>query len=342
MSSTSKPAQEMTLDPLPLAQMSFSFAPARILLTAVQLGVFSQMADGPLTAAEVARATQASERGIRMLLDALSSFELLAKHDGTYSLSPLAATFLVRERPDYIGAFWETDGLWEGWSHLTEAVRSGKPVHPVFEPGEAEKFFSVLTRTLHVQNRLQAQRLAQALGVGASHRGLRVLDVGCGSGVWGIGVAEADPETRVIAQDLSQVLAQTKKYVESCGLASQYDYLPGDMHQVEFPAGQYDLVLLGHIIHGENEASARKLLGRLRGALKPGGRLAIIDMIPNNERTGPPFPLIFALNMFLHTENGGTYTFAEYSKWLTEAGFSRVERKEIAERSGVAAIVAHN
>ncbi|MGH9689907.1 MAG: methyltransferase [Candidatus Acidiferrales bacterium] len=341
MSSTSKTAQEMPLDPLPLAQMAFSFAPARILLTAVQLGVFSHIADGARTAEEVARAAQASDRGTRMLLDALVGFKLLGKHNGAYSLSPLAAKFLVRESPDYMGAFWETDGLWEGWGHLTEAVRSGKPAHAVFELAEAEKFFSVLTRTLHVQNSLQAQRLAQAIGAGSAHRGMRVLDVGCGSGVWGIAVAEADPDARITAQDLPEVLGQTKKYLEKHGVIRQYDYLPGDMRQLEYPAGQYDLALLGHIVHGENEASARNLFGRLRAALKPGGRLAIIDMIPNDERTGPPFPLIFALNMFLHTENGGTYTFAEYTKWLTEAGFSRAEMQEIGEGSGVAAIVGY-
>ena len=341
MDSAPRTAPETALDPLPLAQMGFSYAPARILFTAVQLGLFSHIASGARTAPEVARAAHCSERGIRMLLDALASLELLGKHNGAYSLSALAAKFLVRESPEYMGAAWEADSLWDSWGRLTEAVRSGKPAHPVFEAGEAEKFFSVLTRMLHVQNRLQSQRLAQALGVGRTHRGLRALDVGCGSGVWGIAIAEADPDAKITAQDLPQVLDQTRQYLDKHGVAAQYDYLPGDMSQVEFPAGKYDLVLLGHIVHGENEASARALFARLQAALKPGGRLAIIDMIPNDERTGPPFPLIFALNMFLHTENGDTYTFAEYRKWLTEEGFSRIEMVEIAEGSGVAAIVAH-
>src|SRR5208283_328851 len=106
------------------------------------------------------------------------------------ALSALAAKFLVRASPDYLGAFWETDEHWQGWSKLPEAVRTGKPIHAVFDPAEAERFFSILTRTLHVQNRLPSQKLAQMLGAGSKHRGLRVLDVGCGSGVWGIAIAE--------------------------------------------------------------------------------------------------------------------------------------------------------
>jgi len=333
-------AQPPVLDPQPLFQMSFSFAPARILTTAVQLDIFSEIGAGASTVPEIARAAQASERGIRMLLDALCGFELLTKHNGAYALSALAAKFLVRASPDYLGAFWETDEHWQGWSKLPEAVRTGKPIHAVFDPAEAERFFSILTRTLHVQNRLPSQKLAQMLGAGSKHRGLRVLDVGCGSGVWGIAIAEADVAARVTAQDLPKVLEQTRKYLERHGVANRYDFLPGDLHKVNFPADKYDIAVLGHIVHGESAAASRQIFKRLYPALKPGGRLAIIDMIPNDERSAPSFPLIFALNMLVHTDAGDTYTFPEYKNWLTEAGFSSVEMADFGDRSGVAAIIA--
>lgn len=340
MTTSPVPVQSVTLDPAPLMQMSFSYAASRILSTAVQLDVFSKIAAGAQTVSEIARATNASERGTRMLLDALRGFELLAKHKEAYALSPMAAKFLVRESPDYVGAMLEDDAHWEGWSKLAEAVRTGKPIHAVFDPAEAEKFFSVLTRSLHVQNRLPSQRLAKTLGAGTKHAGLRVLDVGCGSGVWGIAIAEADSQARVTAQDLPKVLEQTRQYVERHRVASQYDFLPGDLHKVGFPAGEYDVALLGHIVHGESAGVARELFNRLHEALKTGGRLAIIDMIPNDERSGPPFPLIFALNMLVHTDAGDTYTFNEYKDWLREAGFSSVEMADFGDRSGVAAIIA--
>ena len=167
-----------------------------------------------------------------------------------------------------------------------------------------------------------------------------MLDVGCGSGVWGIAIAEVDAEARVTAQDLPKVLEQTRTYLERHGVAKHYDYLPGDLHKVNFPAGMFDLVILGHIVHGESQLAAQELFKRIHPALKSGGRLAIIDMIPNDERSAPPFPLIFALNMLVHTDTGDTYTFAEYKKWLTASGFSGVEMADFGDRSGIAAIIA--
>jgi ubiquinone/menaquinone biosynthesis C-methylase UbiE len=340
MNSNPAAVQVPVLDPAPLMQMSFSFAPSRILSTAVQLDIFSKIGAGAQRASEIAKAAGASERGTRMLLDALRGFELLTKYKDTYALSPVAAKFLVRDSPDYLGAMFEVDDHWDAWSKLPEVVRSGKPARAVFDPEEAERFFSVLTRSLHVQNRLPAQRLARMLGAGSAYKGMQVLDVGCGSGVWGIAIAEADPEAHVTAQDLPKVLEQARNYLERHGVAKQYDFLPGDLHTLEFPAGKYDVILLGHIIHSESEASARELFERLQPALKPGGRLAIIDMIPNEDRSGPPFPLIFALNMLVYTHEGSTYSFGQYKNWLTEAGFSSVEMGDFGDRSGVAAIIA--
>ncbi len=340
MNTSQAPAQAVVLDPAPLMQMSFSFAASRVLSTAVQLDIFSLISAGAQTTSEIARGAGASERGTRMLLDALRGFELLTKHKDAYALSPLAAKFLVRDSPDYLGAFLEDDEHWEHWGKLSQAVRTGEPIHSVLDSDEAERFFSVLTRSLHVQNRLPSQRLAKILGAGSKYQALRVIDVGCGSGVWGIAIAEADSEAQVTVQDLPKVLEQTRKYLERHGVANRCDFLPGDLHKVEFPAGKYDLALLGHIVHAESEEAAQQLFRRLQQALKQGGRLAIIDMIPNDERSGPPFPLVFALNMLVYTDRGSTYTFSEYRTWLGEAGFSSVAIADFGDRSGVAAIIA--
>ena len=119
------------LNPEILHQMAFSFIPARILTAALQLGVFSHLAAGKKTAVEVARAAAASARGMGMLLDALAACQLLTKQDARYELSPLAARFLVRGNPDYLGLLMEQDDLWESWGHLTEVVRTGQPLHRV-------------------------------------------------------------------------------------------------------------------------------------------------------------------------------------------------------------------
>jgi ubiquinone/menaquinone biosynthesis C-methylase UbiE len=203
----------------------------------------------------------------------------------------------------------------------------------VEEQDTAEQFFPALVRTLDVINREPARRVAEALGAGASHRGMRVVDVGCGSGVWSIAIAEADPRARITAQDFPGILKETRRYLKQHGLENRYEFLPGNLKHVSFGENRFDLALLGNIVHTEGERSSRDLFGRLARALKPGGRVAIIDMIPNDQRTGPPFPLLFALEMLVNSEAGGTYTLAEYTEWLEEAGFRRVHTADIGFHS---------
>jgi ubiquinone/menaquinone biosynthesis C-methylase UbiE len=321
------------LDPQLLMQMWFGFAPAYVRRAAVQLNVFSQIAAGNGTAAEVARAAQATERGTRMLLDSLVALELLTKAEGRYDLAPLAAEFLVRGRPNYVAGVLEIDHELASWGGLVESIRSGKPQQSVNQQAEAERFFQVLVRSLHVVHREQGRRLAEALGAGRTPRGLRVLDLGCGSSVWGIAFAEADSRTRVTAQDFPGLLTLTREYAQRHGVEKQYDYLPGELSEVDCGENRFDLAILGHIVHAEGERSSRALFRRVHRALKPGGRVVILDMVPNDERTGPPFPLFFALNMLVLTSEGDTYTLAEYTRWLNEAGFARVETVDIGTHS---------
>lgn len=321
------------LSPEQLLQMHFSFAPSRILSVSLQLNLFSHIAQGKHTAAEIAEAAGASERGTRMLLDALVGLQLLGKSGEGYELTPVAENFLVRSSPNYLGSMMENDEIWDAWTNLAEVVRTGKPVHVVEDQAKAEEFFPMLVKSLHIMHTEPARRTAQALGAGTTYNGLRVVDVACGSGVWGISVAEADREARVTAQDFPGVFETTRTFVKRHNLEDRFDYLPGNLREVEFGEDRYDLALLGNIVHSEGEQSSRDLFRRLYRALRPGGRIVILDMIPNDERTGPPFALMFAINMLVNTGEGDTYTLAEYTDWLKDAGFSRVETADIGSHS---------
>ncbi|MEW6738047.1 MAG: class I SAM-dependent methyltransferase [Acidobacteriota bacterium] len=332
----------MTVEPKPnstevspeqILQMDFSPALSRVLHTGVQLAVFTHIAAGHHTVEEIARAAGASQRGMRMLLDVLVSFQLLAKTNSSYQLSPLAAEFLVRGKPDYIGAIMENDRMWESWGHLTEVVRSGEPIERIESQQAAENFFPILVRSLHVLNRRPARRTAEILLADRTEKGLKVLDIACGSGIWGIAIAEADPSAQITAQDFPGMLDVTREYLRQHGVENRYDFLPGDLKQVDLGTDRFDLALLGNIVHSEGEASSRDLFARLYRALRPEGRIVIIDMVPNDERTNPAFPLVFALNMLLHTKEGDTYTLAEYRQWLNNAGFKRVETANIGSHS---------
>lgn len=325
--------EESSPSPEALFQISFSFVPSRVLSAGLQLRVFSHIAAGNKTAGAISEAAGASERGMLMLLDSLVALELLTKENENYELTGMAATYLLPEGESYVGAMMETDLMWEAWGHLTEVIRTGKPPRRIESQELAEHFFSILVRSLHVMNREPARRAAQALGAGASHQGQRVVDVACGSGIWGIAIAEADASARITAQDFPGIFNVTREYLKRHDVEDRYEFLPGDLKQVDFGENRFDLAILGNIVHSEGEASSRDLFRRLHRALSPGGRIAVVDMIPNDERTGPPFPVFFALNMLINTEAGGTYTLAEYTDWLRDAGFARVETADIGSHS---------
>lgn len=323
-----------------LHQVMYSFVPARVTHTAIKLGVFAALAGGARAAAAVARATGTDARGMRMLLDALVGCRLLRKKGAgagvRYSLEPVARRFLVPDTAEYIGGMFENDTLWDTWQHLAEAVRTGRPVHQVNDPTLRAKFFPALVRSLHIINRDPARRTAAALVGKRKHAaGLKALDVACGSGVWGIALAEADRAAQITALDFETTLGETRKFVEQHKVARHFRYQPGDLNQTDFGRAEYDVVYLGHILHIEGEQSSRRLLKRVARALSPGGRVVIAEMVPNDARTGPPYPLFFALNMLLNTALGDTWTIGEFRQWLRAAGFRRVEVIEVGSHSPV-------
>ena len=143
----------------------------------------------------------------------------------------------------------------------------------------------------------------------------RVLDLAAGSGVGSIALAEKSPQVCVAVVDWPAVIPVCRKVTARRGVGDRYEYRPGDLLEVDFGAG-YQAATLGHILHSEGEKRSRALLKKVFAALAPGGVAAIAEMVPNDDRTGPAMPLIFAVNMLVHTDEGDTFTFGEMSAWL--------------------------
>jgi len=190
---------------------------------------------------------------------------------------------------------------------------------------EGRDFFPRLVKAIFPLTYNGACGLVKAFPQAKLKKIQRVLDVAAGSGAWSLPFAQAVPTVRVTAVDYPEVTPVTREFAQTFGVADRYEYLEGDLRQLDFGQKVFDVVILGHIIHSEGEKWGKKLIQKSYRALKPGGTLVVAEMIPNDTRTGPVFPLLFGLNMVLHTEQGDIFTMAQYRQWLKQAGFSNIK-----------------
>ncbi|HYH01437.1 MAG TPA: class I SAM-dependent methyltransferase [Terriglobales bacterium] len=310
-----------------LMKLSFAFAETQVLQTATELDLFTHIDNGLHTARELAEASHANERGVRILANALVGLKVLDKDGDRFLLTDAAKTFLSKKSSAYLGGwFKQIDEMKAQWRNLNDVVRTGRPATKVEVEEHGAEFFARLVESLYVMGSPGAD--AGARHVVQGRRGLRVLDIGAGSGVWGIHMAKHDPEARVTVADFAQVIEVTKKFVARNAMTDRFEYLPGNFRETDFGEAKFDIATLGHICHSEGPQHTKELLSKIRRALKPDGQLVIGEFLVDEERKENEFGLLFAVNMLVHTEEGDTFSITELSEWLREAGFGDVEVME--------------
>ena len=310
-------------------QIAWGYAPPLILEAALNHRVFDLLDGAPQTVDELAARSGASARGLTALLNALVGLEFLAKRGGRYALTPESAAFLVSTKPAYRGGMARhlSRQILPQWMQLTEVVRTGRPAVAGNQQEEGQKFFAEFVEGLFPLSYNAAQVLGTHLGIPKATSPISVLDIGAGSGVWGIALAHQSPQVTIRAVDWPAVLKVTQKLARQHGVADRLRTVAGDLLEADFGSG-HRVATIGHILHSEGRDRSRRLLRKTFDALAPGGTVVISEFLPNEDRTGPPLPLIFAVNMLLHTEAGDTFTFAEIAGWLREAGFVNPRRLE--------------
>ena len=298
---------------------------------AVELGLFTAVAEGHDTPAAAAKRVGAAERGVRILADYLTILGFMAKRDGRYALTPDTTTFLDRRSPAYLGGavdFLLAPGLTAGFADLTPAVRRGGTALP--ESGTLAPEHDVwvhFARAMRPMMAGPAEALANLVLAGST-RPMKVLDVSASHGAFGLAFARQNPRARVVGLDWPNVLEVAKENAKAAGFADRYSTIAGSAFDVD-PGGDYDVVLLPNFLHHFDAPSCETLLRKVHSALRAGGRVATLEFIPDDNRVAPPMAAAFALTMLGTTPAGDAYTFGEYERMFRNAGFARNELHEL-------------
>jgi SAM-dependent methyltransferase len=310
-----------------LMRLTGGHVEARLIQTAVELGIFDALENSATTEA-VANRLKLDPKATELVLNALASLELLQKHGESFSLTEAAAKYLLKSSPQYVGGMIRFESLlWNCWEKLPEAIRSGQPVRPPNmyqgDPAETETFINAMDSL--VKARGDAEVTANAI----DWRGIaELLDVGSGPATYPIALCQRFPGLRVTIFDLPDTLAITERYVREAGMAERIRLIAGDYRKEPIP-GAYNVIFLSNIIHGESFENNRSLIRKLVSNLKPGGQLVIKDHILDDSRTTPPVGAIFSLLMLLTTESGRCYAFNEIRSWMEQAGLSQVRQIDL-------------
>jgi 2-polyprenyl-3-methyl-5-hydroxy-6-metoxy-1,4-benzoquinol methylase len=302
------------------------------LKTAIELDVFTAIGQGMNTAKALAQKCQASERGMRTLCDFLVINGFLEKRDHSYELTPDAAIFLNKKSPAYLGSavnFLTLPELMDAFKDLTAIVRNGGSLQgdaTTTDP-DSPKWVE-FARSMAPLQTLAAEGLAEILDADAGAK-WKVLDIAAGHGMYGVTIAKHNPNAEIFALDWPRVLEVAENNAQAAGVAGRYHILPGNAFEVEFGKG-YDLALLTGFLHHFDPATIEKLLRKIHSALKPSGRVATVEFVPNEDRVSPPTQAAFSMVMLGSTRAGDAYPFSEYERMFRATGFSSNELRRTA------------
>ncbi len=316
-----------TPNPEKILQTGMAFWASKTLLTAIELGVFTTLAQGPQPLDALRLSLGLHERSARDFFDALVALGFLQRQADGYTNTPETELFLDKRKPSYVGGILEMANhrLYPFWGHLGEALRTGQPQNEVktggdglFEsiyadPDRLREFLGAMTGISHGANVCIAQRFAWS-----GHRSF--VDVGTAQGDLAVQVALANPHLQGIGFDLPAVGPVFDAHVASAGVTDRLRFEGGDFFKQDLPKA--DVVLMGHILHDWDLPTKKMLIRKAYEALPAGGALIVYEAIIDDARSTNAFGLLMSLNMLIETPGGFDYTASDCAGWMREAGFA--------------------
>ena len=314
-----------SVTPEKIMELAMGFGGAKVLLSAVEFGLFTELAKGPRDAEGLRAALGLHPRAHRDFLDTLVALGMLEREDGQYRNTAATALFLDRAKPSYIGGLLEMANarLYPHWGRLSTALRTGKPQNESGSDGNA--FDSLYAEPARLKQFLAAMTGASMAAARAIaevfpwERYATMIDIGTAQGCLPVQVALRHPHITGGGFDLSAVRPLFEEYVESFGLSQRLRFHTGDFFKEPLPSA--DVLVMGHILHDWNLDEKRMLLKKAHDALPEGGALIVYESLIDDERRTNVRGLIMSLNMLIETPGGFDYTGADCRGWMAETGF---------------------
>ena len=326
----------MTQPPTPdaILQTGLAFWPAKTLLSAIELGVFTELAAGAETCEGLRARLGLHPRGARDFFDTLVALGFLGRIDGRYSNTEATELYLDRKKPSYVGGILEMANarLYPFWGHLTDALETGLPQNEA-KTGGPGMFETLYAEPARLKQFLEAMTgISRGANMAIAHRfpwaGFQTfVDVGTAQGDLAAQIALANPHLSGQGFDLPEVGPIFTDYVAGLGLSGRLTFAPGSFFTGPIPPA--DVVLMGHILHDWDLSEKKMLVVKAYEALPKGGALVVYEAIIDDDRSKNAFGLMMSLNMLIETSGGFDYTGADCIGWLREAGFTSVRQEAL-------------
>jgi SAM-dependent methyltransferase len=325
-------AMPSTVNPDKIMQLGLGFWGSKTLLSAIEIGLFTELGNGPLTAQELTDRLKLHPRSARDFFDALVSLGMLERDNEVYTNTAETDHFLVRDKLSYLGGMLEmaNERLYPFWGSLTEGLRSGEPQNEI-KTGGAGLFEAVYGDPNRLRLFLGAMTgLSMGAAIAIAEKFpwkayKTVADIGGAQGGLLVQACLAHPHLTGTNFDLPMVGPIFNEYVAAQGLSGRLSFTPGNFFEEPLPTA--DVITMGHILHDWNLDEKRMLLQKAYRALPEGGALIVFEALIDNERRLNTFGLLMSLNMLIETPGGFDYTGKDCSQWMRDAGFreTRVE-----------------